>query len=127
MLPRSCSAFTLFEALVALAVFSFSVMGFMMTFDSTLSAAREARRESIIRQIMEDRIAWLEHAELQKSEQEIDGVFPGMKIRETIEPKTITDDEKTILQGFWKMTVKVSWPRDGKEESLESHFLRYGQ
>lgn len=120
-------AFTLFEALVALAIFSFAVMGFLMTFDSTLAAARETRREAIIRQMMEDRIAWLEQAELKESEDEFDGPFPGMKIRQTVQKETITDDEKNILDGFWKMGVKVTWTRDGKEETMEASFLRYGQ
>jgi type II secretory pathway component PulJ len=118
-------AFTLFEALVALAVFSFAVIGFLWAYDATLDAAREVRREAIVRQIMEDRIAWLEIAELVETDNRIDGPLPGMKIRETIQPERLIDEEQNILQGFWRAAVVVEWETDGRKESMEASFLRF--
>lgn len=123
---RKMAAFTLFEALVALAVFSFAVMGFLMAFDSTLDAARVVRRESLIRQVMEDRMAWLENAELAPMDSRIDGPWPGMKVQEIVTREVLTDDKKNVLDGFWKMRVVVEWTRDGQEEKMEASFLRYG-
>ena len=120
------AAFTLFEALVALAVFSFAVLGFLAAYDAALDAAREVRRESIVRQILEDRIAWLEKAELFETENRMDGPLPGMKILEAITPETMVDEEQNILGGFWRMSVTVEWQRDGQAETVEASFLRYG-
>jgi type II secretory pathway component PulJ len=117
--------FTLFEALVALAVFSFAVIGFLWAFDATLDAAREVRREAVVRQILEDRMAWLEIAELVETENVIEGPMPGMKIRETIQPERLIDEEQNILEGFWRVGVLVEWETDGRKESMEAGFLRF--
>ncbi|MCS7009719.1 MAG: prepilin-type N-terminal cleavage/methylation domain-containing protein [Chthoniobacterales bacterium] len=119
-----CSGFTLFEALIALAVFGFAVVGLMMAFDELLDAAREIRRESVIRNILEDRIAWLEEAELQKYENRIEGPLPDMVIYETIEPEQLTDSKLTIYEGFWRCRVKIEWKRESGTETLEGGFLR---
>ena len=50
-------AMTLFEVLVALTIFSFAVIGCLVAYNSTLSAAREVRFEAEVRRILEDRIA----------------------------------------------------------------------
>lgn len=123
---RQRRGFTLVEALVALGVFAFAVMGFMLAFESALQAATEVRREALIRQIMEDRMAWLEHAPLAPMENRIEGPMPGMIIREEIAPETMLDEERTILEGFWRMRVLVEWPGPRGPETLEAGFLRYG-
>jgi prepilin-type N-terminal cleavage/methylation domain-containing protein len=123
---NSRRGFTLVEALVALGVFAFAVMGFMLAFESALQAAREVRREALIRQILEDRIAWLEHAPLTPTENRIEGPLPGMIIREVISPEEMLDEERTILIGFWRMRVLVEWPGSTGTETLEAGFLRYG-
>lgn len=116
--------FTLFEALIALGVFAFAVLGLMMAFDSLLEAGREARREAVIRNILEDRIAWLEEVEPHVFENRIDGPLPEMVITESIEPEQLTDSNLTIYDGFWRCRVKIEWKRDGKLETLEASFLR---
>jgi len=123
---RRGNAFTLVEALVALGVFSFAVLGFLMAFDTTLGAAREVRREAMIRQILEDRIAWLEHAPLEPREARIDGPIPKMIIREEIAPERLVDESRNIYEGFWKVRVLVEWDRAGEKETMEAGFLRYG-
>lgn len=123
---RTAGAFTLFEALVALAVFSFAVLGFVGAFEAALDSAREVRREAFLRQVLEDRIAFLENAPLFDTDNSYPGPVPGMTIRETIFPEQLVDEEQNILAGFWKLTVSITWQRDGTEETLEASFLRYG-
>ena len=123
---NSRRGFTLVEALVALGVFAFAVMGFMLAFESALQAAREVRREAILRQILEDRMAWLEHAPLARMENRIEGPLPGMIIQEEIAPETMLDEQRTILEGFWRVRVLVEWPGPEGPETLEAGFLRYG-
>jgi len=120
------AAFTLVEALVALGVFSFAVLGFLMAFDTTLDAAREVRREAMIRQILEDRVAWLEHAPLALRDVRIEGPIPGMIIREEISTERLVDEEQNVYGGFWKVRVIVEWEREGEKETMEAGFLRYG-
>lgn len=118
--------FTLVEALVALGVFAFAVMGFLLAFESALQAAREVRREALVRQILEDRMAWLESAPLEPAENRIEGPLPGMVIREEIARETMMDEERTVLEGFWRLRVLIEWPGPQGPETMEAGFLRYG-
>lgn len=119
-------AMTLFEVLVALTIFSFAVIGCLVAYNSTLSAAREVRFEAEVRRILEDRIAHLEGMELKEYEDQIESDLPGLKIRETIRPEEIVDSERTILSGFWKVEITASWERDGVPQEIQTSFLRYG-
>ena len=119
-------AMTLFEVLVALTIFSFAVIGCLVAYNSTLSAAREVRFEAEVRRILEDRIAHLEGMELKEYEDQIESDLPGLKVRETIRPEEIVDSERTILSGFWKVEITASWERDGVPQEIQTSFLRYG-
>lgn len=119
-------AMTLFEVLVALTIFSFAVIGCLVAYNSTLSAAREVRFEAEVRRILEDRIANLEGMELKEYEEQIETDLPGLKIRETILPEEIVDSERTILSGFWKVEIVATWERDGAPQEIQTSFLRYG-
>lgn len=118
-------AMTLFEVLVALTIFSFAVIGCLVAYNSTLSAAREVRFEAEVRRILEDRIAHLEGMELKEYEDQIESDLPGLKIRETIRPEEIVDSERTILSGFWKVEIIATWERDGTPQEIKTSFLRY--
>jgi type II secretory pathway pseudopilin PulG len=124
---RRKQGFTLVEALVALGVFAFAVLGFLMAFDTALEAAREVRREAMIRQILEDRMAWLEHAPLEPGESRLEGPIPGMLIREEISQERLVDERQNIYDGFWRVRVLVEWERAGEKETMEAGFLRYGE
>lgn len=124
---RLNTAFTLVEALVALGVFAFAVLGVLMAFDSGLQAAQQVRREALVRQILEDRVAWLETAPLEPAENRFEGPLPGMLIREEITRETLVDEERTVFDGFWRVRVLVQWPGPGgNKENLEAGFLRFG-
>jgi prepilin-type N-terminal cleavage/methylation domain-containing protein len=125
---KDCSrrAMTLFEVLIALTIFSFAVIGCLVAYNSTLSAAREVRYDAEVRRILEDRVAELEGMELQEYEKEIDSGLPGLKIRESIRPEEIIDAERNVLSGFWKVEVTAQWERDGVPQEIQSSFLRYG-
>jgi len=116
---------TLFEVLVALTIFSFAVIGCLVAYNSTLSAAREVRHDAEVRRILEDRVAELEGMEPREYEKVIDSALPGLKIRESIRPEEITDAQGTVLSGFWKVEVTAEWERDGAPQEIQCSFLRY--
>lgn len=111
---------------MALGVFSFAVLGFLMAFDTTLQAARDVRREAMARQILEDRIAWLERIPLEPRDVRLDGPVPGMVIREEVAPERLVDERQNVYEGFWRVRVLVEWERSGEKEQLEAGFLRFG-
>lgn len=117
--------FSLVEVLVALGVFAFAVVGLLIAYNAALSAAREVRRESEVRRVLEDRVAEWEGVELEASEKRIESRLPGVVLVEKCERHELVDDERNIFSGFWKITLVAQWEDSGEPQSMEAEFLRY--
>lgn len=118
-------AFSLVEVLVALGMFAFAVIGLLMAYNSSLNAAREVRRESQIRQLLEDRVAEWEGLNLEPTENRGDSRLPGVTLLESCQPHEFIGPDQTIYRGFWKITLTAEWQEGGSPQSMQAEFLRY--
>lgn len=117
--------FTIAETLVALAVFSFSVLGVSMALDATITAARTMQRESLIRTEIQSRLAILSNRPAQEFQSESPPNAEGVVFEDSIRPETVRTEDATILAGFWKLAVKARWMDGGEAQEWELSHLEY--
>lgn len=118
-------AFTLFEVLVALAVFAMAVIGLMVALNSALSAARQIRTEARIRALLESRLATLEGGLIFETERVTESTNPRVKFTESLRREKVVGTGRDVLEGFWRARVVAEWEADGEQRRQEATFLRY--
>jgi type II secretory pathway component PulJ len=98
--------FTLFEVLIALAVFMLAVIGLSTALDSALQAALEVRQRSQCRQELESCLAYCQV--------DLPGDTPrileaetnnGMRVEESVVPYPLTDGKGREITGLKKLTI----------------------
>lgn len=127
MSDRRIGAFTLLEVLVALGVFSFAVLGMMGALNALLESAREARFHEIVRHRLENHLALYEGGQLKEVSRKVEFDTPKMTITETVRREQVLNSERTVLEGYWRVTVLAEWESLGVKEKEEASILRYGQ
>lgn len=102
--------FTLFEALLALAVFVLAFGGLLAALDSALGAGLEARNVSRLRHELESRLAYCM----------VDPPGPGQKrvveakanrgfrVEESLEPFQAENANREVLDGLWTLDIQIS-------------------
>ena len=120
--------FTLVETMIALGLFAFAVMGFMIALESAVSSARYLRREAVVRQVLENRVA----AVLADKESAFRREFPadanGIEVVEEGKEEKVYDQEGTILSDYFRVTVKASWKdQRGEKNEREVSFLKLAE
>ena len=125
MSDRRIGAFTLLEVLVALGVFSFAVLGMMGALNALLESAREARFHEIVRHRLENHLAFYEGGQLKEVSRKVEFDTPKMTITETVRREQVLNSERTVLDGYWRVTVLAEWESLGVKEKEEASILRY--
>lgn len=118
-------AFTLFEVLIALAVFAFAVIGLMSALNAALSSARQIRMESRIRSLLDNRLAALEGGLIFEMERVTESTNPRVKFTESLRREQVVGTGRDVLEGFWRARVVADWDVDGEHRRQEATFLRY--
>jgi type II secretory pathway component PulJ len=124
-LLRRVRGFTIAETLVALAVFSFSVLGIVLALDATIDAARTMQRESLIRGELQSRLAILSNRPAREFSAKADANADGVTYQETVIPEQIRQEDATVLTGFWKVSVTARWMDRGEPQEWELSHLEY--
>jgi len=117
--------FTIAETLVALAVFSFSVLGIGLALDATIGAARTMQRESLIRTELQSRLAVLSNRPPREFQAEAPANADAVTFSESIRPEVVRKDDATLLAGFWKVSVTAKWMDRGESQEWELSHLEY--
>lgn len=117
-------AFTLFEVLLALGIFGIAVVGMMAALNGTLDSAREARREQLVRQAIENRLAELEGGDIREGERVTGEKSPAITITESVRREPVHSGRER-LEGFWRIRVTAAWQDRGEWRSEEASVLRY--
>lgn len=120
-------AFTLFEMLLAMAMFVMAVGGLALAMDRIFSANVTMRRDGEVRQQLE---SWLDQAMVtpiqtlvEGSESEPDAMGATYKV--TAEPAEIRNMEDQELGGLWWVTVRAEWTEGNEKQEWQEKFLRY--
>jgi type II secretory pathway component PulJ len=101
------NGFTLFEVLIALAVFMLAVVGIAKALDTALQAALEARQRTQCRQQLESRLAYCLADPPQEGTPRI---LPaeknkGVRVEETLTPYAAKNAKDQELQGLKKLKI----------------------
>lgn len=121
---RSRGAFTLFEVLIALAVFMLAVVGIAKALDTALQAALEARQRTQCRQQLESRLAYCLADPPQEGTPRI---LPaeknnGVRVEETLTPYAAKNAKGQELQGLKKLQIITkSGTQSDRAEILFNH------
>lgn len=122
-LARRPRGFTLLEVLIAVAVFAFAALGLLLALDSTIDGSRETLRDAKVREGLQSRLASLSVGSLRAlSEDEVDD---GVTYHMDVEREEVTNDEKTLLRGFWRLKVRADWTSSGSPQTWEVSHLVY--
>ncbi|MCE9542940.1 MAG: prepilin-type N-terminal cleavage/methylation domain-containing protein [Verrucomicrobia bacterium] len=101
------SAFTLFEVLIALAVFMLAVTGLAVALDTALQAALEVRQRSFCRSELESRLAYCQANPpplgapriLEASQNH------GVRVAESLAPYRVKNGKRLEVTGLKKLTI----------------------
>jgi prepilin-type N-terminal cleavage/methylation domain-containing protein len=126
MLKRRSRAFTLLEVMVALGVFAFAVLGMMGALNSLLESSREARFEQVVRSRLESHLALYEGGQLKEVNRKVELEQPPMTLTEIVKREQAINANRTVLEGFWRVTVTAEWETQGVKQKEEATILRYG-
>lgn len=118
-------AFTLLEVLIALGVFAIAVVGMMVALNSILVAAKEARFSEIVRHRLENHLAFLEAGPIKEVNRKVELDSPKMTITETVRREQVVNANRSVLEGFWRVTVVAEWVTDGVKQKEEATILRF--
>lgn len=102
--------FTLFEVLIALAVFMLAVIGVAKAIDTALQAALEARQRNSCRQQLETRLAFCMAEPPPVGQPRIldAGKNGGIRVEETLEPYPLKNAKSQEITGIKKLVIKAS-------------------
>mgnify|MGYP003584292786 CR=1 FL=1 len=121
------AAFTLFEVLIALAMFALALGGLAIALDKIVEASSFLRDEAEIRRQME---SWTDQAmtiplptlaQGQESEPDAMGVTYSLGA----EPAELRNRKDEELAGLWWVTVRATWTEGEEKQEWEEKFLRY--
>jgi hypothetical protein len=105
----SACAFTLFEVLIALAVFMLAVIGVAKAIDTALEAALEARERTSCRQHLESRLAFsmAEPPPFGKPRILEATQNNGVRVEESLEPYPVKNAKGQDVPGIAKLIIRT--------------------
>lgn len=116
---RHAKAFTLFEVLIALAVFALAVTGLAIALESIVQTALEARQRTLSRIELESRLAYdMVDPPIEGERKLSASENHGFEIIESATPQEIEDGEGHPLQAIYRL--KVTAKMGNNSESLET-------
>jgi type II secretion system protein J len=117
--------FTLLEVLMALGVFAIAVVGMMVALNAVLESAQDARLQQIVRQRLENHLAFLEAGPIKEVNRKVDLDSPKMTITETVRREQVHNANRTVLEGFWRVEVVAEWEIGGVKQKDQASILRF--
>ena len=107
VIQRKSRAFTLFEVLIALAVFMLAVVGIATALDVGLGAVLEVRESGQCRSALESRLAYCQADPPQPGPPRVIEADKnhGIRVEERLEPFPATNSKGAELTGLMKLTI----------------------
>lgn len=126
---RSSRGFILLEAMLATAMFAMAVLALARCIESGLLAGVVQREDARARRALLNRMRELE-AGVQPyiditNGVELRGEFTGMRLKQSVVPLELTDQNKKVVDGLYDVTLEVSWPAGNSRASKQLKFYAY--
>ena len=115
--------FTLLEVLMAMGIFAFAAMGLMLALGSALDGAKATQREADVRNGLANRLAKLSVGPLRAiKDEDTEG---GVKYHSEVSREEVTNSDRTLLRGFWRLRVTADWNSPGGPQTWTVSHLIY--
>jgi type II secretion system protein I len=108
---RNRSGFTLLEVLLAMAIFAFAAVGLLVALQGTVDGAMSTQRENDVRTGLSNRLARISVGPLRAVKDE--DIENGVTYRTEIDREEVTNAERILLRGFWRIRVTAEWSTMG--------------
>jgi len=121
-------AFALYEVLLAVAIFAIGVIALGRAVENCLNASTISAEESVVRQILSDRMAEIQAAPgLPDSEKEfrINSGYGMVKLIQKSAPARLTEPDNTLLSGINLVTLTAQWQHAALPRSKQIQFYVY--
>ena len=121
------SGFTLFEILIALAMFSLAIGGLAIALDRIIAAKAMLRDEAEMRQQLESQLDRAMALPIEQLAAGIDTEPDTRGVKYFISAEQAEDERKddVILAGLWWVTVRAEWTDGAQKQERKEKFLRY--
>lgn len=130
MNPRwSLHAFILFEALLAVTVFSLAVLGLGKCVQSCMRAEMLKEEESLARRALANRMVEVEAQAVnltsKESSEELKDAFAGMTLKQKRVELKRKNEKGQNIAGLYEVTLDVSWKSHGATQTRSLQFYVY--
>jgi hypothetical protein len=125
---RLRSAFALYEVLLGVAIFAIGVIALGRSVENCLNASTISAEEDTVRQILSDRMAFVQAAPgVPEPEKEfkVKSNYGMIRLIQKSAPATLEEDDKTLLSGLTLVMLTAQWQHAGVPQSKRIQFYVY--
>jgi Tfp pilus assembly protein PilV len=125
---RAQTAFALYEVLLGVAIFAIGVIALGHAVENCLNASTISAEESVVRQILADRMAVIQAAPgVPDAEKEfrITSNYGTIKLIQKSADAGLTEPDNTLLSGINLVTLTAHWQHAGIPQSKQIQFYVY--
>jgi Tfp pilus assembly protein PilV len=123
-----CHAFALYEVLIGVAIFAIGVIALGRAVENCLNASTISAEESVVRQILSDRMAEIQAAAAvpdAEKEFKINSSYGVVKLVQKSAPAALTEPDNTLISGINLVTLTAQWQHAGVRQSKQIQFYVY--
>ncbi len=126
-LNKPNAAFTLFEVLVALGLFALVAFSLVELLQNAIATEEEIRLSESVTQGLSNQLAMVTSKKIEPTEQDLANPVSNSPITYhlSITQIQLYSQDKTILNGMYKITLTATWPEDQTTEKREISQLLY--
>lgn len=125
---RSKYAFALYEVLLGVAIFALGVIALGRAVENCINASSISAEESVVRQILSDRMAVVQAASVvpdAQKEFKINTGYGKVILTQKTAPAQLTEPDNTIITGINLVTLTARWRHAGIPQSKQIQFYVY--
>ena len=125
---KSTYAFALYEVLLGVAIFALGVVALGRAVENFINASTISSEESIVRQILSDRMAQVQAASAvpdAEKEFKVKTSYGNVVVTQKTAAATLTEPDNTVINGINLVTLTARWNHAGLPQSKQIQFYVY--